>query len=242
MNVLVTRPDGQQSGLQQQLKLAGFDSRHLALLEIQSVDIDAVSRQIVLDLDQFDGIVVVSPNAAIFGMEIIEQYWPQFPLHQHWVTNGETTKGILDDFGLNAIIPVSGTATEDLVNLTELQNIENQKWLIIRGVGGRELLTETLKSRGATVTKLEVYKRSCPKTPKEEVTEALKSIQSIMISSAEALQNLHNLADGSELEDKMLIVSSPRLLHIAKMLHWKNVILADGASNTQMIQALKTTI
>jgi len=240
MKVLVTRPQGQQETLQDHLLSAGFQSLHFPLLAIEPIEVDAIDRQTVLNLDQFNGIIVISPNAARYGLDLIDQYWPQLPIDQLWLTNGSGTKEILERHHINAIIPTSGTATEDLIHLPQLEAIKEQRWLIIRGQGGRQLLSNTLKERGAQITYLEVYQRGCPQYTEQETLKHLNWCDVILISSAQALENLTTLTNNSLLFSKTVVVSSLRLMHIAKSLGWKNPILAAGANNRQMIDALQT--
>lgn len=239
MNILVTRPLGQQEQLQEQLLTAGFESRHLPLLKIEPVEIDAIDRQAVLNLDKFSGVIVISPNAASYGLDLIDQYWPQLPIKQTWLTIGTGTKDILAQHGIQAIIPATGTTTEDLINLPQLKEINDQSWLIIRGQGGRELLAQSLKERGAQVTYLEVYQRGCPVYTEQETLAKINWSDVILVSSAQALENLTTLTSNKLLFNKTVVVSSTRLMHIAKRLGWRNPVLAAGANNNQMIDAIQ---
>jgi len=239
MNILVTRPLGQQEQLQEQLLTAGFESRHLPLLKIEPVEIDAIDRQAVLNLDKFSGVIVISPNAASYGLDLIDQYWPQLPIKQTWLTIGTGTKDILAQHGIQAIIPATGTTTEDLINLPQLKEINDQSWLIIRGQGGRELLAQCLKERGAQVTYLEVYQRGCPVYTEQETLAKINWSDVILVSSGQALENLTTLTSNKLLFKKTVVVSSTRLMHIAKRLGWRNPVLAAGANNNQMIDAIQ---
>lgn len=242
MKVLVTRPEGQHEQLQQQLLDAGYESRHFPLLAIEPVEIDAIDRQTVLNLEKFSGIIVISPNAARYGLDLIDQYWPQLPIDQLWITNGTGTKEILEQHYIQAIIPKTGTSSEDLINLPQLDKIKDQSWLIIRGQGGRELLSHTLKERGAQVSYLEVYQRGCPDYSEKDTLGYVNWCDAILISSAQALENLTSLTDDAVLFNKTVIVSSSRLMHIAKKLGWRKPVLAAGANNRQMIDALQNLI
>ena len=60
------------------------------------------------------------------------------------------------------IAPAQGMNTEALLKLPELHQIDGQRFLILRGVGGRETLATQLRARGAHVDYAECYRRVEP--------------------------------------------------------------------------------
>lgn len=238
MKVLITRPEGQADQLADLLADLGHITRLCPLLAIEPVPVDAAMRAKVQDLDLYHGVIVVSPNAARYGLNLIDQYWPQFPVRQHWLTNGAATARVLQDAGLTVTTPVTGTSAEDILFLPLLSQVEGQRWLIIRGRGGRTLLHDELTARGARVDFLEVYQRRKPARMPGQLAEQLIWADVIMVSSAEALNNLLEEADAAALTGVILVVSSDRIQHIADKVKWRQLIRAKGASNEQMAEAL----
>lgn len=243
MKVLITRPSGQSAPLDRMLTDAGFETALLPLLDIHPLPLDPTMRQQLLDLDRFDAVVVISPNAAHYGLAVIDTLWPQLPVQQQWFANGQGTAHILAEAGIDVCTPQQGTATEDLLALPEFHNIEGQKWLVIGGEGGRPLLVDSLNARGATAVKWAAYQRSCPVVSAAQFEPLMLEVDVLLLSSAEALENLHHIAastkmDANVMVNKTLVVSSTRLLKVAQDLGWKHIVLADGASNQQLTDAV----
>src|SRR5690606_17336275 len=75
---------------------------------------------------------------------------------------GPGTAAVLEKHGLHVSFPTTATNSEALLALPELQHIDGMKALIVRGSGGRELIAETLRGRGASVDYAELYLRAVP--------------------------------------------------------------------------------
>ncbi|WP_428242585.1 uroporphyrinogen-III synthase [Gynuella sp.] len=222
----------------QLLQGQSIDYAHLPLLSIAPKETAQADKELIMNLDQFTGVIVVSPNAARHGLDLIEQYWPQFPARQYWLTNGYGTAKVLEHAGLEVAFPETGTRTEDLLELPELDQIIGQKWLIIKGEGGRDLLKQELEDRGAEVSVLSVYKRSAPEITKADAAKAVADVDTLILTSGEALDNLNKLVDTELLKDKTFIVSSSRMAQMVQERGLADIIVAKGASDTLILQEL----
>src|SRR5690606_15196601 len=98
--VWLTRPQGQADGLRATLEHAGCQVLLLPLLSISPRDPSPADRQKLIDLDQYDLVFYVSTNAATFGLDVIEQWWPQYPSHIRNFAVGPTTAAVLEKHGL----------------------------------------------------------------------------------------------------------------------------------------------
>ena len=161
--VLVTRPAGQERDLVDALERAGLECRHAPLIEIRPFDQpDARQRQLLLDLSEFQHLVFVSRNAIRHGMNWIEDHWPQLPVGLNWYTVGNSSAALLAEYGVTVMTPAEDMSSEGLLALPGLQQLDEQRVLIIKGEGGRSLLREQLAARGARVEELAVYRREVP--------------------------------------------------------------------------------
>ncbi|WP_101758477.1 uroporphyrinogen-III synthase [Oceanicoccus sp. KOV_DT_Chl] len=97
LNILVTRPQGQAEKLLAGINAVGGHGIHYPVLEINALDTveDAASyqrcKQLIMNLDQYQHIIFISTNAVSFGMDWINQYWPQLPVAIQWYGIGSST-------------------------------------------------------------------------------------------------------------------------------------------------------
>lgn len=242
--VLVTRPDGQEGALCAALEARGFRPYHLPLLALESLpELPAAERAKVLALDEYQHVIVVSGNAAHFGMERIDEVWPQLPLGPGWYAVGEATARALAGHGIRALTPGIDMTSEGLLALPQLQAVGGQRVLIIKGEGGRGAMREELGRRGARVDELACYRRVCPRYAAGEVAARLSQwqIQVILISSGEGLANMLTLlspAETSKFVGITLLVPSQRIAGLAREAGFKRVITAENASDAAMLRAL----
>jgi uroporphyrinogen-III synthase len=106
--------------------------------------------------------------------------------------------------------------------------------MIFRGDGGRELLGDTLKARGAEVEYVTCYRRSKPCLD----MDVLLSADLITVTSSEAMSHLSQaLADSGAFFKKPLFVPHPRIAELARRQGWTNVFLT-GAGDEGLLSGL----
>lgn len=243
--VLVTRPEGEAAdALCAAVKAAGYEVYRQPLLELNGIGkLADAQRGIVLGLDAYQHVIFISANAVRFGMALVEEFWPQLPVGVNWYAIGAATATRLKDFGIAAATPGSVMSSEGLLALSTLQNVRDQKVLIVKGEGGRDTLRQELTRRGARVEELACYRRSLPDVSQGEFARRLAhwDIDVILISSGEGLANLQLLlssAETSKLKHTGLIVPSERIARLAQDAGFDQVVIAENASDVAMLRAL----
>lgn len=242
LRVVITRPEGQGEKLRTTLLQAGAEVLHIPLLAIEEREESPVERTHLLNLDHFNKVICISPNAARLFVERMDMYWPQPPVEVYWFTPGSGSADILAAFGLPVLCPKHGDNSEALLDLPELQQVSGDKILLCKGEGGRSMLFDTLTARGASLTELLLYRRTLPNllSAERDVLQ-FAELDVLMISSSEALNNLVQLAGSTgPLLEKIVLVSSPRLRQEARALGFKKIVQAKGAGIHWQLAALES--
>ena len=113
------------------------------------------------------------------------------------------------------------------------------KIVIFRGEGGRELLGDTLQSRGADVFYADMYQRSPPQSARQ-LDHYLAQADIITVSSNQGLQNLYDLAaDKDSLIRHTLVVPGQRAYRLAKALGFGHIFMAENATDEACMNALE---
>ncbi len=243
--VLITRPTADSAALAALLAEHHIYSSSLPLLEIQALPETPAQRSLILNLDQYCAVIVVSKPAALLGMERVDQYWPQPLLEQQWFSVGAGTGRILADYGFSTSWPAQGDDSEALLAHPQfLQTIQQDdaRVLIMRADVGRDFLSEQLQQRGVKVDFLPLYCRRLPVYPSGILTQQIQQehLNGLVVSSEQGLRHLIELAGEAwpQLASLALFVPSPRVAQIARELGAQHVIDCKGASNQAVLDAL----
>ena len=230
--VLLTRPSGANESLSGLLRAYGLNTIVRPLIELVKKPVDREMKRISLDLDRYDKIIFVSKSSVSFGLPLLGNYWPQWPIRPEWFSVGPGTAEALSQYGVVASFP-DLVGSEGLLALAGLQEVGGKQILIVRGVGGRELLGVSLGEAGAVVTYLETYQRQLLKHDFSNLVPGTI----VILTSAEILENF-TLLSGNSLSRFHAVVPSSRLKKIARTYAFQRVTNAGGASDEQLYDAV----
>ncbi len=256
LKILVTRPRDQAIQLAGAIEQAGGVPLLFPLLEIAPVQDTQVLKEQISHLGLADLAIFISPNAVQYGMAAIRGTLSPNPSPVHGgggrdsageggfsmlppalkvATVGPGSAKALRELGVkDVIVPDSRFDSEGL--LAQLQNVKGWRVMIFRGDGGRELLGDTLKARGATVEYVTCYLRRKPQQPAGQILNA----NAITVTSSEALSHLSQMLDEparKHLFDTPLFVPHPRIAELARSQGWVDVHLT-GAGDEGLLSAL----
>ena len=188
--VLVTRPAGQAAVLAQAIRAAGGTAFEFPALAVEAVPADELAESLA-QLAVADIAIFISPNAAQFGMAAIRAGGPLSDAIQVFAV-GPGTARALQEQGVSGVITPDGQDSEALLALPQLAEVAGKKVVIVRGVGGRALLADTLAARGAQVTFMECYQRVRPQADAAPLLARWQAggIDAVTVTSAETLHNL----------------------------------------------------
>ena len=225
LNIVVTRPREQAAQLAQSIAQAGGTAILFPLLEISQPANPQPLRELVTRLHEFDLAIFISPNAVRYGMEAIRAAGT-LPAQLKIATVGQGSAKALRDLGVQEIIaPHDRFDSEALLALPELQNVQGWRVVIFRGDGGRELLGDTLKARGASVEYAECYRRAKPQQDAAALLAA--DPHAVTVTSSEALGYLWDMLDEpgrARLSSVPLFAPHTRIAEAAQRLGWHNVL------------------
>jgi uroporphyrinogen-III synthase len=218
--IVVTRPLHQSDSLAARLDAAGARTIVFPTIAIgPPADLPALAA-VVDRLEQYDLAIFISPNAAREAMRAItaRRAWPA---KVAVATIGRGGERELARHGLNDVIAPARFDSEGLLELPALRAVAGKRIVIFRGDGGRELLAETLRARGALVEYAACYQRSLPDADAAPLLAAWTrgEIDAVTVSSSEGLHNLQTLigeAGRGYLSNTPLFVPHPRIERAAR--------------------------
>lgn len=254
LQVLVTRPETQAVAWADTLRARGAHAVVAPLLTLSPVSTPEARqaiKQCILDFDLYQKAIFVSQNAVAYAFEWLEDYWPQLPVRIEYYGVGERTARALEAYGVPVTAWQSDGAmnSEALLTAPELQSVAGERIVIFRGVGGRGVLAETLRERGARVDYCELYERHCPEDAATQLTRALTELNEapliVALHSGETLENFHQIRQqlpprqARRLGEGVLLVPGERVAQRARAMGYARVLTAENATDPGMLAALE---
>ena len=238
LKIAVTRPRDQAAQLAQRIEQAGGIPLLFPLLDIAAVQDSQALHEQISRLAQFNLAIFISPNAVHYGVAAIRSAG-DWPPALRIATVGQGSAKALRELGVaNIIAPAERFDSEGLLALSELQSVAGWRVIIFRGDGGRELLGDTLKTRGAAVEYATCYQRSKPQLDASMLTASAPD--AITVTSSEALAHLWQMLGENArtaLRDTPLFVPHGRIAELARQQGWRFVQLT-GAGDDGLLSAL----
>jgi uroporphyrinogen-III synthase len=244
--ILIARPAHQCEALVALIRAAGGEAVVFPTLEIEPIELSDAARHALGRLREFDLAVFVSANAVQAALPYLSRAggWPGGPAV---AAIGQATARALRAAGIDpGLVPPAAGDSEALLSMPALQRLQIGKVLIFRGAGGRELLADALRARGAQIEYVECYRRVLAATDPAPVRARLHEhrLHGVVAASAEALRNLLELigaAQRGSLLDLPLFVQHERVAHAAHALGFSRVSimpLEDAATAAAIARAL----
>lgn len=246
IGIAITRPVEQAKKLSALIAAAGGRAILYPLIEITALTDYSQFETVTQAIDEYDWAIFISSNAVQNGMPRLVR--TGVPAHLKFAAIGPVTASELQSFGVSQVLtPLSHIQNGDeskvrfdseaLLALPEMQQVNGQKVMVFRGIGGRDVLAETLQTRGAIVTFAECYQRINPQTNCDVLANLYseKKLHGIVITSSEAMRHLLDLAGDSEwLKNITLFVNHARIAELPLQMGLK-VCVADAPGDEAML-------
>lgn len=240
LKIVVTRPRDQAVQLARRIEQAGGIPVLFPLLDITALPDTRILYEQISRLAQFSLAIFISPNAVHYGLAAIQAVG-LLPATLKVASVGQGSAKALRAAGVaNIIAPTERYDSEGLLALPELQDVAGWRVMIFRGDGGRELLGDTLRARGATVEYAACYQRSKP--PQDAGALVGAAPDAITVTSSEALGYLWQMLDSgaqAKLRDTPMFVPYERIAGLARQQGWSRVLLT-GSGDDGLLTALGT--
>ena len=234
--IVVTRPLAQAAPLAEAIVAVGGTPLIFPLLEISPATDPLPLAEAAARLDDYALAVFISPNAADHALPALlaQRVWPESLIP---AAVGQGTVKVLAERGiLGCIAPTERFDSEALLELPVLaaERVKGKRIAIFRGDGGRELLADTLRERGATVDCITCYRRSGPSAGVAPLMTAWRAgrLDALTVSSSEGLRYLVDLLDAEGrafLQKTPLFVPHARIAENARALGLSNILLTEAA-------------
>ncbi len=249
IGIAITRPIDQAKKLGALITEAGGTPILFSLIEITPLNDYSQFQSVISDIKDYDWAIFISSNAVQNGMPRLVK--AGVPPSLKFAAIGPVTAHQLQSFGVKDVLtPLSHVQdgdeskirfdSESLLTVPEMINVAGKKILIVRGVGGRDVLAETLKARGARVTFAECYQRINPQTDCDLLAQLWteKKLHGIVVTSSEAMRHLLDLAgDADWLHNVTLFVNHARIAELPLQMGLK-VVVADALGDGAMLKKL----
>ena len=245
VGVLVTRPAHQAEPLCAELERRGATVTRFPVLAIGPPEDPAARDQGIQRLAVMDWVIFVSPNAVHALLGRLHELGCAWPTGVRTAGVGAGTAAALDEWGLHVdCLPDTGVDSESLLAQPAFRQMTGRRTMLVRGDGGREILRQTLETRGAEVDVVTAYRRLRPATDPAVLDAAWAggALDVAVVTSSTALDNLLTLAGPRRRERLLatgLVVISERVAARASGLGFANGIVAiEGTSAAAMSDAV----
>ena len=244
LGIAITRPVAQATKMTSLIQEHGGHAIAFPLIDIVPLEDYSQFNDAIKSLVDYDWAIFISSNAVQNGMPRIKNQFNPLPPNLRFAAIGPVTAAKLIELGAeNVLIPENRFDSESLLNLPEMQHVQGKKVMIVRGLGGREVLADTLKSRGATVRFAECYRRINPQRDCLYLEQLWQNNQchAIVITSSEAMRHLLEMThNGNDkwLRQMQICVNHARIAEEAKS-SGLDVHIADAPGEGAMLACLQ---
>lgn len=238
--ILVTRPTEQADNLCGLIEQQGGVALRFPTLEIVEHRPEAT---ILAAATQSDWLIFTSTNAVDFAIKAFNGKMPALP---KIAAVGKATAQALKNAAWRVdCVPATNFSSEGLLAESALQTVHEKNCFIVRGVGGRDKLEQGLRSRGANVSYLEVYRRQQPQIDNSALVKRIaeQQLDAITITSIEALENLLTMLDSAsakQLRTILLVAASQRIAEAAEQLGFTHIAVSQQPTDAAILETLTT--
>lgn len=228
--LLVLRPGQPGADLANQLTTETYTGRHTPSLAVQPIPFS-------LSEKDYDFVIFISPTAVNSAQTSLSELCAKAG---NVIAVGTGTATELTRQGISKPLVPSEFNSEGLLAMPELQQVKDKHVLVVKGIGGRKLLADTLLERGAICDLLDVYDRVSQRISQTDwqwyEAGQRRGVTTASVETLEAFDQQRQ-SGGYSLPD-FILVASDRIAETAEALGYTKVINVGGAANHHFANAL----
>ncbi|SEJ18490.1 uroporphyrinogen-III synthase [Frateuria terrea] len=236
--IVITRPAGTAAAFARQVRARGGVPLLLPGLALRPSEDAGQARAQLREALRADPLLLfTSPAAVRFAAALA-------PLRTRAtvLAVGQGTAAALRRHGLAVQVPTRQQDSEGLLDLPALRDVRGRGVALIGAPGGRGLLQQRLLDGGARLREVWVYRRAAPRLDRRhaEAVRQLRRSARVLLSSAQALANLHGTLPPeawSRLSAAVAVASSERLEAAAREAGFRHVRRAVSALPADLLAA-----
>jgi uroporphyrinogen-III synthase len=233
VGVVVTRPEVQAQRLAEMIRAAGGEPIVFPAMAIRSIPDSPTLQAVISGLARFHIAVFISPNAVACAFHAMTVAGVTWPAGMRMAAVGPGGRRALEERGYtDVLMPEDRYDSEGLLRLPAMTAVAGLRVVIFRGQGGRELLADVLRQRGAEVTYAECYERVRPDGDIAPLLERWRNggVSGVVFTSSEAVRNFVGMLGANwrpPLDDTPAFVTHERIARAATEAGFRRVVNAD---------------
>lgn len=236
LTVVITRPAGTGTSLAKKVRALGGTPLLLPGLSLRGAADPHHAGMQWLASQRDDVLIFTSPAAVRYALALV----PLAKTHGSVIAVGQGTARALQQHGIAALVPASRQDSEGVLGLAPLQRPEGKRIALVGAPGGRGLMHQQLAERGAVLREVPVYRRAASRLTSrhQEAVRQLPAAACVLLSSAEALQNLKGQlspAAWTRLCRATAVVSSDRIGQAARAAGFVRIHRAASANQADLL-------
>lgn len=201
--VLITRPREQAAALAEGLEALGARPVVFPTVEILPLEDGAALDEAVRGLPAQDWLVFTSANGVRHFLARCEALGCMDNLHRlDLAAIGPQTARSLEDRGLSVSLVPEEYRAEGILSALAPDRVRGQRFLLARVAGARDLLPETLRRWGATVTVVEAYRNEPVRHGARRLARILRQVDWVTFTSPSTVNALVDLLEAASTETR----------------------------------------
>lgn len=225
MEILVCRPENDAFDL---VKLLNSNNHNAISLPTIRISYNHISKKI----HEYNSVIFTS-KYAVRGL--FKHYSPEFLVGKKIYAVGASTASLLKNFGLDAKYPHTKYNSQELFKLISQDDIYQQSFAIVSGVGGNDFLLKEL-SKTTRCNKFEVYERVFEDVDclSDKYSQFFfeKDPNVIVVTSLDVFASLMRIfAKTSVPKDAIVTITSSKMLEFVNKHGFKNTLELEKINN-----------